>query len=79
MNNNNGFNRSSTKIGFFCKNCTDRYLGCHDHCEKYQNQVKERNEHREQIAKAKAVDVDYQSFKVERIRATKKEISYKKR
>lgn len=22
-----------------CKGCEERYLGCHDHCEKYQSEV----------------------------------------
>lgn len=24
-----------------CKGCTERYLGCHDHCEKYQSELAE--------------------------------------
>lgn len=79
MNNNNGFNRSSTcKIGTHCRNCTERYLGCHDHCEKYKGQVRERDERRDKIAKAKAVDRNYDSFKSERVNATKKVMNSKR-
>ena len=31
-------------MGHNCKNCTERYLGCHDHCESYQKYRQTRNE-----------------------------------
>lgn len=40
MNNKNGEKISDYRIAP-CKGCPDRYYGCHDHCEKY-NQWKER-------------------------------------
>lgn len=32
-----------------CQNCKERHIGCHDHCESYQEWKKEQN----RIAKAK--------------------------
>ena len=31
-------------MGHKCKDCKERYLGCHDHCESYQKYRKKRNE-----------------------------------
>lgn len=32
-----------------CKNCPDRYLGCHDHCERYLEDKKKRLDQKEEI------------------------------
>ena len=31
-------------MGHKCKDCKERYLGCHDYCESYQKYRKKRNE-----------------------------------
>lgn len=36
-----------------CKDCPDRYLGCHDRCEKYQAFKKDKNNYKEELAKTK--------------------------
>lgn len=36
---------------YCCKDCKERYLGCHDKCEKYQKQSKEYKERKEKAAK----------------------------
>lgn len=36
---------------YCCKDCTKRYLGCHDKCEEYQRQSKEHKERKEKVAK----------------------------
>lgn len=38
---------------YSCKNCKDRSIGCHSHCERY---AKEKIMHDEQRARAKADD-----------------------
>ena len=42
-----------------CKNCPDRYLGCHDHCEKYREFDEERKRIRELAARQKQTTHDY--------------------
>ena len=36
-----------------CLNCTDRSMGCHGKCEKYQSFVKQSKEHNENVRKLK--------------------------
>ena len=36
-----------------CKNCSDRYIGCHSSCEKYIHQNKEKDMFKEKIRKVK--------------------------
>lgn len=38
-----------------CKNCTERYVGCHGKCEKYQEFRKERDAELEQNLKQKKI------------------------
>ena len=42
-----------------CKNCPDRYLGCHDHCEKYKEFDDERKRIRDLNSKQKQANYDY--------------------
>lgn len=39
-----------------CRDCTDRHLGCHDHCDRYQTQKKKNDEARERYVEWKDVD-----------------------
>ena len=42
-----------------CKNCNDRYLACHDHCEKYKEFDAERKRVQELDSKQKQTTYDY--------------------
>ena len=52
-----------------CKECTDRYLGCHDHCEKYKEFDSERKIIHDLSARQKQTSYDY--FKVRRYHVRK--------
>lgn len=41
-----------SRLGFSCKDCTERYVGCHSNCEKYQLEW-EINEKRKKDLKVK--------------------------
>lgn len=43
----------STNTKSKCKGCTDRYPGCHDHCEHYKEYRKALDEYAEKQLKAK--------------------------
>ena len=45
-----------------CKDCTDRYPGCHDHCEKY----KEDQAEYDKIKAAMKDEMDYKKYAVTR-------------
>lgn len=62
-------------LGGCCKDCPERYLGCHDHCEKYQMA------HSEWVAHKKAIKAekdriyrvrDYEINRVKRMKTHKK-------
>lgn len=36
-----------------CKDCEDRYLGCHSECDKYKKQIEEWNKAKEEFKKKK--------------------------
>lgn len=36
-----------------CKDCTERYIGCHGTCKKYLDEVKAENEKKERLRKQK--------------------------
>lgn len=42
-----------------CKDCPDRYFGCHDHCEKFKEYAIERKRVRDLMVKEKQTDSDY--------------------
>lgn len=60
------WNRSLSNVGMNCKNCTERYPGCHDRCERYQSAVKERNAQRQKLKKMAAVENEYIAYKSQR-------------
>lgn len=45
-----------------CKDCPDRFVGCHGTCEKYGTWKAWKNAENETIKKAKAIDRQYQSL-----------------
>lgn len=52
-----------------CKNCNDRYLACHDNCEKYKEFNAERKRVQELASKQKQTSYDY--FKVRKYHVRK--------
>ena len=48
-----------------CKDCPDRYIACHDHCEKYQKALAEWKEKKAAIKHAKRMNRLYDGFKIE--------------
>jgi len=51
-----------------CKDCPDRYLGCHDHCEKFKKYAEERKRLRELKAKNIQTSYDYSEIRHYRFR-----------
>lgn len=45
-----------------CKDCTDRYLGCHDQCKKYQTALKDRKELYQEIKKKRNREKEIQGY-----------------
>lgn len=48
---------------FPCKDCTKRYLGCHDRCEDYQSIKKNKLDERAVIMRQMKKDSDYSRFR----------------
>lgn len=46
-----------------CKDCTERYVGCHSECEKYQAYLDELYDMREKIRKGKMDEREFKSYK----------------
>lgn len=46
-----------------CKDCTDRFVGCHTNCKTYNDYVSELNERKQKISKAKKKNAEYRAFK----------------
>lgn len=55
-----------------CKDCPDRYLGCHDHCEKYQKALAEWKEKKRFAKKVKRLSREYDGFKIEAMERIRK-------
>lgn len=51
-----------------CKDCTDRYLGCHDQCEKFQDAKHKVQEEKEKLLNAMKKDAVYADYKRKKIR-----------
>lgn len=49
-----GYRRS--KVGLVCKDCKDRYLGCHDRCEKFALSKAKEEEWKSKIKEQKATE-----------------------
>ena len=45
-----------------CKDCPDRYSGCHDVCDSYQKRKAEREERNAAIKEAKSIDSLWRSY-----------------
>ena len=46
-----------------CKDCPDRYPGCHDHCPKYLEQKAKNEEYKKQVKHAMRVDSEFISIR----------------
>ena len=56
-----------------CKGCTKRYLGCHDHCEKYQSELAEVLEAKRKMREEKIKDYPMMKIRIDsQTRALKK-------
>jgi hypothetical protein len=53
-----------------CKGCTDRVVGCHSTCQKYQDAKAEYESEKAAILKSKKAENDYADFKVNTVIAT---------
>ena len=57
-----------------CRECEERYPGCHDHCEKYQQALKEWEDFKTHVRKEKQDEFNH--YRVSVIRAEMKRRSY---
>lgn len=57
----------SSKVGSYCRDCTERYPACHDTCEKYNNLKNEWDAHKEFIREAKKNNKLYDSYVIGRV------------
>ena len=55
-----------------CMGCTDRVVGCHSTCKKYQEEYAAHKEESERIRKQRDATADINNFKVRSVVATKK-------
>ena len=60
-----------SRIGACCKDCSDRHLACHDHCEKYKAAVKEWNEFKDIVRQNKKPS-EHDLYRMESIKAMRK-------
>lgn len=54
-----------------CKGCEERYPGCHDHCESYQDAREEWSQRQKDIRKNKRLYKEFDHYKVEEILRSK--------
>lgn len=60
-----GFNFYQSGLGDICKDCQERYLACHDSCEKYTKARAEWVEKKQMITDAKRKTRLYDKYRVE--------------
>ena len=58
-----------------CRECNERYPGCHDKCPKYLAQKQNMDEQREKVCKAKEQDEPYDQYKFDSIEKARKKRS----
>lgn len=56
------------RIGSDCRDCTERYPGCHDHCENYIEARKKWDEQKQQIKHTKGLADELYKYKIESIK-----------
>lgn len=59
-----------------CRNCEDRYLGCHDHCEKYLSQKRANEEARERERTSNLIDAEFAKMRTrQKVKRIKKKLN----
>ena len=61
----------NARIDSCCKNCTDRHLGCHDHCEAYQDALTKWKAFKDMVYQAKN-PTEHDKYKFASIEAMRK-------
>ena len=61
MNNSTLF---SKRVWAPCKDCPDRVIGCHSHCEKYAEYKRVNNEYNKSLREARLREDDYNGFRI---------------
>lgn len=56
------WNRSYSNVGLACKECKQRYPGCHDKCDTYKSAVAERKEKLDKAKQQKSVESEWLGF-----------------
>ena len=51
-----------------CRDCQERYIGCHDHCEKYLQAQAEWLDFKSKTKKAKKLHKEFDSFRINALR-----------
>ena len=69
-----GFNDRTNLLGNVCLNCKERFPACHDVCGAYLRAKAEQEERKRQINEARDRYKNYDNYRTERIRQTKKHI-----
>ena len=59
-----------SKVGEGCRECTERFLGCHDVCATYLKAKAERMDELEQIRQIKLKDKPYEEYHLKAINHT---------
>lgn len=62
-----GFRDYNSGIGKCCYECTERYPGCHDHCEKYADARQTWDNRKETIRQLKSEEKLYRDYKYKHI------------
>lgn len=60
-----------------CKDCNDRSVGCHSSCERYKKWAQDYDEQKKEYMDKLKKERDFQNFKAEVIRKTKKQFRIK--
>jgi len=55
------------KSSFVCRECTERYLGCHDHCERFLKEKAERLEEQRELKKKRNLCLEYYRHKINKM------------
>ena len=62
--------------GTSCLDCKERYLGCHDHCERYLKEKAERLEKNRELKKKRSLCLEYYHHKISKMQQEDKRKRY---
>ena len=65
-------NYKFSRIGACCKECTERYVGCHSSCEKYIDAKSKYDAHKQEIYEAQRLYNIYESHHYKRVAKSKR-------